>query len=227
MQILLSKLYELVEVLKSDRSPNRLIEECAWIMLTQYILNSGSSRYQIEEIEFYLNNNQSHRDPYAHSVQYPHSVKLKQGVVGSWYFHRFKKIISYTHTRRGLDLTLGDGKAGVFGGILIRALRGFRDDKIISGPSNVVELLLGDADSPAVIEKAATVVQAGYAFKRETGLYLNQKHSQVGGAVFKSARIGLREKDEDFRLRPYRFFTHLDRRKQPPGGQTLVRNPFA
>src|SRR5690606_6313116 len=95
--------------------------EAAKIILADYQLIAGDTSFQILELEFYFHQPRFHPDPYSHAFQYPNRVQAKMSVTGSWYFHRFIGIEKYTHTRRGLDLTYGNGKKQAYGGILLRS----------------------------------------------------------------------------------------------------------
>ena len=208
MGLLLKQLEQIVSALKDKNELTKKIEDCARMLLLKYVLQVQDERYDILEIEFYLNNGRDHQDPYAHSVQYPKRIKPIQGVIGSWYFHRFAGIDTYTHTRRGLDLTVGDANEGIYGGILIRSIRNQDKGIVISGPSRVVGELLMQSKNPCIIELAAKRVLAGSAFQAENKLFITERASELVEPVFKSARFGLGNKSPEYRDRYYRFFTH-------------------
>ncbi len=99
-------------------------------LMNRFILLSGDKRFRITEIEFYYFNERTHPDPFVHK----HRLQLE---TGRWYFHA-----------SGLDLTFGDGKN--FGGILLRAVCGLKNEKAgnkreeyFYGPLNVVTELFG------------------------------------------------------------------------------------
>ena len=69
--------------------------------------------YRICEVEFYLNDNEVHKDTFTHGD--PIQCQSKK-----WYFHKFGS--SYkSGTYKGLDLAMGKGPTKP-GGILIRSL---------------------------------------------------------------------------------------------------------
>lgn len=223
MELLFQHLEQILAALRGENELTKKIEECAKVILLESILHLGSTTYDILEIEFYLNNGGDHADPYAHSVQYPKRIKPIQGVIGSWYFHRFTGMKTYTHTRRGLDLTLGDAAAGIYGGILIRSIRNRSDGVVISGPSRIVGELIKQVNDPALIETIATRVEQGSAFQQKYNVFISGQTPDVTTSVFKSARVGLGERNPEYRARLYRFFTSaLPKKKTGREGVPLL-----
>lgn len=221
MSTLFFQLHGIVHALKEQNELTKKIEDCAKLMLLHYSLYIEQAPYQILEVEFYLNNGTNHADSYAHSAQYPNRVKPKQGTVGAWYFHRFTRISTYTHTRRGLDLTLGEASCDIYGGILIRTIRGIDDGRLISGPSRVVGEIIRTLSDKTIVEQAVDNTVAGYAFNSHRGLFLKEREQKRSTPIFKSPRIGLGKKNADYRLRNYRFFTDPDILKKPTVGEVI------
>ncbi len=178
----------------------------AKLLLLQSNLMVAGKAYQILDIEFYFYNEKIHPDPYSHSFQYASRVRKKQSVTGSWYFHRFTGIEKYTHTRRGLDITYGDGTKERYGGILIRAIKNLQDGRIISGPSRVVSEIILAANDPINLERIALDMRAGLAFDSKELLHISSLASPKPITIHSSIRFGLSDKDPRFREKKYRFY---------------------
>ncbi|KAF5376185.1 hypothetical protein D9757_009303 [Collybiopsis confluens] len=120
--------------------------------------------FEILELEFYFWNIGVHEDPFTHRA-------AEQAHSGNWYFHRVpQKSDSSTSsvgngyrggTRKGLDLTIGQAAttttspyftfaspskdippSSTRGGVLLRTLRNTSTEKVISGPSLLVDEIL-------------------------------------------------------------------------------------
>lgn len=221
MNLLFIQLQNIVDALKGQNELTKKIEDCARSMLLSYSLCIDQESYRILEVEFYLNNGKSHADPYAHSAQYPNRVKSKQGIIGAWYFHRFTQISTYTHTRRGLDLTVGEASSNIYGGILIRSVRRMADRKLISGPSRIVSEIMQTLSDTTDVQRAADSAVTGYAFNPSSGLFLSASERKLEAPIFKSPRIGLGTKNTDYRLRNYRFILDPKSLKKPTVGDVI------
>jgi hypothetical protein len=204
--ILYSKLLKIVDEASDQTQLEEGFNEVAKLLLLQSNLIVANKAYQFLDIEFYFYNEKIHPDPYSHSFQYASSVRKKQSVTGSWYFHRFTGIDKYTHTRRGLDLTYGDGKKERYGGILIRAIKNLQDHRIISGPSKVVSEIILAANSPLNLERIAFDMSAGLAFNPKELLHISSLKTPRSITIFSSPRFGLSDKDHEYREKKYRFF---------------------
>src|SRR5690554_5459837 len=169
---LYSSLQKIINEVSDHTLINEHFKELAHLLLLQSNLMVGDQAYQILDIEFYFYDKKHHPDPYSHSFQYANSVRKKQSVTGSWYFHRFTGIAKYTHTRRGLDLTFGDGEKEKYGGILIRGIKNLQDGRIISGPSRVVAEVILSANDPLNLERIAWDMNAGLAFDPKELLHI-------------------------------------------------------
>lgn len=189
--------------------------EAAKLLLLQCSLMVGNQPFQLLDVEFYFYNEKIQPDPYSHAFQYASSVREKQSVTGAWYFHRFTGIEKYTHTRRGIDLTYGDGEKERFGGILIRAIKNLADGRVINGPSRVVAEIISTMDNPKRLEEIAFDMQAGLAFDPKSLLFFEPLKKERNLPLYSSPRYGLSDKDLFYKEKYYRFFTDLRRVKKP------------
>lgn len=176
------------------------------LLLLQSNLMVADKAYQLLDVEFYFYNEKIHPDPYSHSFQYASSVRKKQSVTGSWYFHRFTGISKYTHTRRGLDITYGDGTKERYGGILIRGIKNLQDGRTISGPSRVVSEIILAANDPLNLERIAFDMQAGLAFDSNELLHISSLATPRPITIHSSIRFGLSDKNPEYREKKYRLF---------------------
>lgn len=179
--------------------------EVAKILLQQSKLKVSGRQYQFIDIEFYFYHESIHPDPYSHSFQYAKSVRNKQSVIGSWYFHRFTRVERYTHTRRGLDLTYGNGEKGKYGGILIRGIKDMEDGRLIQGPSRVVGEIMSVIENLVQLERVAFDMSAGLAFNSNEAIHISLMESPLPLLIRSSERFGLSDKAPKYREKKYRF----------------------
>jgi hypothetical protein len=204
--LLYSSLLKIVDEASDQTQLEKGFNKVAKLLLLQSNLMVANKAYELMDIEFYFYNEKIHPDPYSHSFQYASSVRKKQSVTGSWYFHRFTGIEKYTHTRRGLDITYGDGEIQRYGGILIRAIKNLQENRIISGPSRVVGEIILAANDPRNLERIAFDMNAGVAFDPKQLLHISPIKNPRTIPVFSSERFGLSDKDPGYRKKKYRFF---------------------
>jgi hypothetical protein len=204
--LLYSSLLKIVNEASNAVQLENDFNEVAHLLLLQNNFMVAGKAYQFLDIEFYFYDEKIHPDPYSHSFQYASSVRKKQSVTGSWYFHRFTGIEKYTHTRRGLDITYGDGKKERYGGILIRGIKNLQDGRIISGPSRVVAEIILAGDNPQGLERIAFDMHAGLAFDPKELLYIRPLETPRKLPVHSSVRYGLSDKNPEYREKMYRFF---------------------
>jgi hypothetical protein len=204
--LLYSSLLKIVDEASDQTQLEKGFNKVAKLLLLQSNLIVANKAYELLDIEFYFYNEKIHPDPYSHSFQYASSVRKKQSVTGSWYFHRFTGIEKYTHTRRGLDITYGDGEKQRYGGILIRAIKNLQENRIISGPSRVVGEIILAANDPHNLERIAFDMNAGVAFDPKQLLHISPIKNPRTIPVFSSERFGLSDKDPGYRKKKYRFF---------------------
>lgn len=204
--LLYSSLLKIVDEASDQTQLGKGFNKVAKLLLLQSNLMVANKAYELLDIEFYFYNEKIHPDPYSHSFQYASSVRKKQSVTGSWYFHRFTGIEKYTHTRRGLDITYGDGEKQRYGGILIRAIKNLQENRIISGPSRVVGEIILAANDPHNLDRIAFDMHAGVAFDPKQLLHISPIENPRTIPVFSSERFGLSDKDPEYRKKKYRFF---------------------
>lgn len=213
--ILYSTLLKIVNETKNQVQLEKGFIKVAKLLLLQSNLMVSNKAYQLLDIEFYFYNKDFHPDPYSHSFQYASSVRKKQSVTGSWYFHRFTGIEKYTHTRRGIDVTYGDGEKEKYGGILIRAIKDLQDNRIITGPSRVVGEIISAINNPKKLEEIAFDMNAGLAFDHNSLIFLNPLKSAKSIPLYSTVRFGITDKDPLYQRKHYRFFTDLSTVKKP------------
>jgi 3-methyladenine DNA glycosylase Mpg len=167
-------------------------------LMNHCLIQINNMKFRIAELEFYYSST-NHPDPYIHkdSIQYEEF---------KWYFHRSsKKLKIKTGNRKGLDITFGNQSKNIAAGILIRGvlntLRSEIQDGYINGPSRVVDKIM-EVTGINDLEKL-----------EGTSVFDNQFLSIVPNdnsieKVYFAPRVGLSNKDSDFKDRPYRYFIY-------------------
>ncbi|KAI6098541.1 hypothetical protein F5141DRAFT_1032613 [Pisolithus sp. B1] len=191
-------------------------------VLCNYVLtivhNGIYSDYEILELEFYLQKSGCHEDPFTHG-------SFEQEQSGQWYFHRTPCRADGTSsglpvraaggyrggTRKGLDVTLGPPPftaerpriITVRGGALLRTLRRYPEQKIICGPSLLVDEVLRASGASSISDLVTGVWNDDIgaltvpAHPRSTYMYLRSRGeslvppSKTLQIVYNSPRIGL------------------------------------
>lgn len=184
----------------------------AWFdILAQEILNNHIFRirksfYEITEIEFYIYDD-DHPDANSHATPMQKtSLQMAFHTHGSSF-----KEGSY----KGVDISLGHKKR--YGGILIRGLKSLADDRLIDGPSKVVdEILLQFKETK--VRDLVTLVDL-HVGERDFEFLPNNDADQL---LFKCPRVGLSlkknpEEKIPFLLRNYRYlkYPHLSKKGRP------------
>ncbi|KDQ14155.1 hypothetical protein BOTBODRAFT_159695 [Botryobasidium botryosum FD-172 SS1] len=160
--------------ISSHHEISERFEKIASALFHKYRLHlttaSSKEEYEILELEFYLQIEGVHEDPFCHGTN-------EQTVAGNWYFHRAPRRSTAVPakpksslpkptaaggyrggTRKGLDLTFGNAvnspgpnptpaarspaASPTRGGILLRSIRRASDKSVISGPSLLVDEIL-------------------------------------------------------------------------------------
>src|SRR5690606_22173583 len=129
----------------------------------------------------------------------------KMSVTGSWYFHRFVGIEKYTHTRRGLDLTYGNGDKQAYGGILFRSALREHDRQIFSGPSNLMKAVLEAAADPEGVQHLAFNLEEGGAFLQDSVIRMEPRETSLQLDHVKTSRFGLGDRNPFYRDKEYRL----------------------
>ncbi|KAN0096937.1 hypothetical protein V8E55_001383 [Tylopilus felleus] len=205
--------------------------------------NGTRTDLDILELEFYLHKFNCHEDPFTHG-------SVEQERSGQWYFHRSPRradtgpsglpvtaVGSYRGgTRKGLDLTIGGPIASqtphapvtIRGGVLLRTVRLREENKVICGPSLLVDELLRLSSAPT-LDHLVNTTWNGDIFAlspptspRGTFMYLQRatRGPSAGKVpiVYRSPRIGLDLSNPNttesivdprgaFVGKPYRYFT--------------------
>lgn len=151
-------------------------------LLCGFVLAIGDREYRLAEIEFYCSS-ATHADPFVHGA--PEQLGFAQ-----WYFHRASAHGAYRGgTFKGLDLTFGDEAAGLYGGILLRAIASADTDEFVDGSCNVVDCILANLGMASIAELVAA---AGSLDAADCPLVrLRPAAAEPEPAVFASPRVGL------------------------------------
>lgn len=169
---------ELMCNLKGKRKYKSLDER--FNVMAKDLMNSlsivaGNEYYRIVECEIYYYDKENHPDIYTHKSP-------KQLEACNWYFHG-----------SGIDITFGNKSQNIYGGILIRGIRG--DNRYISGPLNVKDELLN---------------KMGNILSEKNNIFVTRLLADdiPKFVPIQSTRIGLKKKSEDklnFIQKPYRY----------------------
>jgi hypothetical protein len=209
----------------------QLFENICSKLLLEFTLCVGETdRYRLLEVEAYLYDEETHTDPYPHN--HP-----QQRIPGRWYFHRVGMSYGFRGgSRKGLDVTMGDGRMACKGGLLIRAIQNKTTGAVIDGPCLLVDAILKHLKVSSIQDLVDKFFKHsnGNAGDEKSGFWLkheppdldptivrkrpNMDRSACATVVYRSIRIGLGIKGKDdyiHRLsyigRPYRFviYPHL------------------
>ncbi|KAF8139072.1 hypothetical protein EV363DRAFT_1315741 [Boletus edulis] len=208
------------------------------------VQNGICTDLEILELEFFLQKACCHEDPFTHG-------SVEQERSGQWYFHRSPRRAdsrarglpvtaagSYRGgTRKGLDLTIGgpvviqtsNAPVTMRGGALLRTVRHRTDNKVICGPSLLVDEILR-LSGASTIDHLVNRTWDGDIFAlspptppRGTFMYLRRATQNPldckRPTVYRSPRIGLDLSNPNttgsithprvvFVGKPYRYFTH-------------------
>ncbi|CAO3586852.1 unnamed protein product [Absidia cylindrospora] len=185
-------------------------------------------RYALLEVEVYFKTSPEyqHDNPYthAHPLQYQNAV---------WYFHHVGHSNGFRGgSRKGMDVTLvgvddtgaikNVAHAGGGGGILIRAVQCTTTNKVIEGPSLLMDLILkslGHTSIKAMVTDGFEKGNAQPCYDKSSGLFFApkiQQQYQHREELLASCRIGLglknhtpsMEKRLAYVCRSYRFVAH-------------------
>ena len=153
--------------------------EIALQLFCDYELVVNKAVYDLSEIEFYYHSDK-HKDPYVHKDN-------MQMTNGQWYFHG-----------SGIDITFGEEKRKIYGGILIRGIKKTKPVKqFFSGPLIVAKEIFQQFGS----------VEFG---NNKFGLRKKEESRDTSEDFAQSTRINLPHKEEiEFRNKLYRFITYV------------------
>ncbi len=192
------------------------------ILLNETTINANKNILRIVEIEFYLNDNKNHQDPFIHG-------DVHQETPAKWYFHRQNGKSYKAGTYKGLDITFGykNTKQHVYGGILIRTIQDIKSKKLIEGPCNVVDYILKVCkcktiqDLVTATTTTTTTTAPGDVFKTDSNstLYLEPNSTLTKQDIITGPRVGLTLKvpssaKEEYIFKDYRFMIFGDQIKK-------------
>lgn len=156
---------KIIDLSVDKNNPGRSFKRIAEKLMNHWILVSGSNRYRIAEIEFYLRNDDWHKDVYTHG----HPM---QKTSHHWYFHG-----------SGIDITFGQDD--FYGGILLRAIYDLNKDEYHYGPLVLLQELFSNfPDIHNTHLELGLIPDAENSIEREKPIAaprigLNPKHDQV------------------------------------------------
>ena len=174
-------------------------------LMTHFALDVNGTRFRLAELEVYLHH-ETHKDVFTHRQD-------DQLQNACWYFHKQGTNGGYKGgTYKGLDLTAGNRKNGVYCGFLIRSLLQEGEDKPIEGPclcvNKILELNGGKGVAEFIDDREGEALRVD-DFK---GLKLQPVDKMPKFTeVYSAPRVGLTLRNgmgrEKFCARAYRFST--------------------
>lgn len=189
--------------IQNDQPLGRQFDSLAAFLLKGNHLVVANARFEILEVEFYLNSPQ-HPDPFTHGSE-------AQSSSGRWYLHK----TSGNNTKyNGLDITIGENGSSK-GGILLRTLRDVKTKEVVEGPSNITALLSEKLSAKNLTDLSSTLA-ASHVEDHHQPIYLEWNgtttYLMVGKSIIKSPRVNLSwsnranlELRKRFIMAPYRY----------------------
>jgi hypothetical protein len=184
MQDLQHQLERLTQVSRTPSEVEEAIREIAVTVLRQVKIVAGNRNYTIREFEMYYFNRAIHPDDYCH-------CRPRQLEFGLWYFHRYGRDPQafLRNPRNGVDLTFGNKKKGIYGGLLIRAIQAVGETVTIDGINKVMRELVSGFTTDGLHE-LATSEQAN-AFDPACCLHLETFGHAYDQPIRELPRVGL------------------------------------
>lgn len=175
------------------------------------VSGGGKTRsYRLCEIEFYVHSI-AHQDSYVH-------CSPDQLITSCFYFHKHKNGTFKSGTYKGLDVTFGsigngsdEGKE--YFGVLIRSVQNMESGEFIEGPCRTVNDILEFLGHHDVQALSGHIDLAKDAFDSSSAMCLLAADLPLE-PMFAGPRIGLSAKYPEFRDKPYRICTMLDKIKK-------------
>jgi hypothetical protein len=190
----------MTDIFKLDTSKitSELITDISRILLQNYVISVNNSKFQICEIEFYINT-ESHPDTYTHG-------DILQKTFGKIYFHRMNGKSYKGGTFKGMDLVLGN--KDMYFGILIRSMYDIDNKKMVSGPCNCVNtiLALNNCDNISEFMKSR---QEPLDAVSDIGLRFMKSNIVFKDEIYSGTRIGLSDKYPEWKNKLYRFVSKI------------------
>jgi hypothetical protein len=173
----------------------KIFKEYAEKLLNNSVLKikKDNKTYRICEIEMYYVT-KDHPDLYSH-------CSSEQLEFNKFYPHKFKNGTYKAGTYKCMDICYGDKKTSTYFGILIRSIKDLANGQFFTGPCLCVNELLShysckefsDFDKKYSIDKEFTIE--------------DQKLEKE--KIYIGPRVGLGEKYPDYKLKKYRYATHI------------------
>lgn len=185
------------EKYKKCNSIQEKFKKLAHIILNRCTLYVNNSEFKIEEIEFYYKS-KDHNDTCVHGVD-------DQLNNGTWYLHKYKNGSYKNGTWKGIDLTFGNRKENIYGGILLRTISS--NNNTISGSCNVVNNIMTKLNVDTVNE-FGNIVAGKDALDKKTKLYI-KKNRDDDDKIYCGIRVGLSFNDLKYTFSEYRFLTNV------------------
>ena len=167
------------------------ISENAENLFKNFLFKIGETCYLLGEIEFYLNDNGNHIDPFVH-------CNSQQLEYGKFYYHR-EPLAKLGFTLKGLDFTYGNKDKNIYAGILIRAIYNPKTGEYIDGPSKVVDEILtkSEVESVSKLKEYQLDKEIKLVYNKNTNKrlweYVNSKNPKhFDGQLYVGRRIGLK-----------------------------------
>ena len=200
------------------------LDRIAAYLLHDVTIQAGDARFGIREVEMYAKLENVYEDRFTH-------CDAQQGFPGTWYFH--KKGGTYkAGSFKGLDITFGNSKVGVWCGGLIRTIQNLTTNEEIEGPSLTVDAILaatkkaniaslvGGTDRHLVVSESFSGAASGGELSPLLKL-LSVPSSATRVQVLRAPRVGLVPRSDDdllFAGRLLRFFPFGTRLKKQRSG---------
>lgn len=158
----------------------------------------GNNAYRIVEAEIYYHDKKNHPDPYVHCAK-------EQLFAGNWYFNG-----------AGIDIAFGDFEKDIHAGILIRGIKNIKENRYISGPSNVLKEVFSSL---------------GNITDGNKGICLREVKPDVFEEMeaVQTQRIGLTKKKEDaenYKEKAYRYIVEVNINHKFKDKETVVKEMF-
>ena len=191
----------MTDIFKLDTSKptNELVVKMAQILLQNYIICVKNNRFQICEIEFYINS-ESHPDTYTHGDPL-------QKNYGKIYFHKSNGKSYKGGTFKGMDLTFGN--ENMFFGILIRSMYDIDNKTMICGPCNCVNMILSLNNCSNVGEFMEKRMEP-FDATQDKSICFVKNNIPFQDQIYLGTRIGLSDKYPEWKNKLYRFVSKVN-----------------
>jgi 3-methyladenine DNA glycosylase Mpg len=191
----------MTDIFKLDTSKitNEFITNMSRLLLQNYIICVNNSKFQICEIEFYINS-ESHPDTYTHG-------DVLQKNYGKIYFHRMNGKSYKGGTFKGMDLTFGN--KDMYFGILIRSMYDIDNKKMICGPCNCVDAIL-ELNNCNNIGEFMKSRQEPFDAQTDIGFRFVKSDIVFKDEIYAGTRIGLSDKYPEWKNKLYRFVSRIN-----------------